>query len=87
MPENVTLQYDGKSYEMPVFTGTENEKAIDIAKLRDDTGYVTLDIGYKNTGATTSRITYLDGDIGNCWQATKAKLGSPHLHLCRSGIN
>ena len=64
MPENVTLQYDGKSYEMPVFTGTENEKAIDVAKLRDDTGFVTLDIGYKNTGATTSRITYLDGDIG-----------------------
>lgn len=64
MPENVRLQIGDKTYEYPVITGSEDEKAIDISKLRDDTGYITMDVGYKNTGATTSRITYLDGDLG-----------------------
>src|SRR5687768_9059113 len=64
MSETATLVLDGKEYSLPVVTGTENEKAIDIAKLRDDTGYVTLDTGYKNTGATKSAITYLDGENG-----------------------
>lgn len=79
MPENVTvaakdaaknntdkaiLQLDGKSYELPVVTGSEKEKAIDISNLRDQTGYVTLDVGYKNTGATKSAITFLDGEEG-----------------------
>ncbi len=58
------LKIDGKVYELPLFTGTENEVAIDISKLRSMTGAVTLDPGYKNTGATTSAITYLDGDNG-----------------------
>ncbi len=62
--EKATVQLDGKTYELPVVTGSENEKAIDISKLRDTTGYVTLDIGYKNTGATTSAITFLDGEEG-----------------------
>src|SRR5437773_8582914 len=61
---NVVIQLEGKSYEFPVVVGSENEKAIDISKLRDQTGYVTLDIGYKNTGATTSAITFLDGEQG-----------------------
>src|SRR5690606_23363718 len=47
-----------------VVTGTENEKGIDISKLRDLTGAVTLDTGYKNTGATQSKITFLDGEEG-----------------------
>ncbi|MDX2197032.1 MAG: citrate synthase [Cytophagales bacterium] len=55
---------EGKSYKLPVVEGTENEKAIDISKLRDETGYITLDIGYKNTGATKSQITFLDGENG-----------------------
>ncbi|MEQ8303404.1 MAG: citrate synthase [Cyclobacteriaceae bacterium] len=58
------LKIDGKVYELPLFTGTENEVSIDISKLRSMTGAVTLDPGYKNTGATTSAITYLDGDNG-----------------------
>ena len=58
------IKLDGKSFEFPVITGTENEKGIDISKLRDQTGYVTLDIGYKNTGATKSAITFLDGENG-----------------------
>ncbi len=49
---------------MPVVEGTENEKAIDISSLRAKTGYITLDSGYKNTGATTSAITFLDGERG-----------------------
>ncbi|CAN5411323.1 citrate synthase [soil metagenome] len=64
MSETAKLILDGKEYEFPIFTGTENEKAIDISKLRDQTGYVTLDTGYKNTGATTSKLTYLDGEEG-----------------------
>ncbi|AFK04457.1 citrate synthase I [Emticicia oligotrophica DSM 17448] len=55
---------DGKSYQYPTIEGTEGEKAIDIAKLRDETGYITIDSGYKNTGATKSSITFLDGELG-----------------------
>jgi citrate synthase len=64
MSETAKIELDGKHYEFPVVTGTENEKAIDISKLRDVTGYVTLDTGYKNTGATKSAITFLDGEEG-----------------------
>lgn len=64
MSEVAKIELDGKVYELPIIVGTENEKAIDISKLRDVTGYVTLDTGYKNTGATTSAITFLDGEEG-----------------------
>ncbi|HUQ01502.1 MAG TPA: citrate synthase [Kofleriaceae bacterium] len=55
---------DGREHNLPVTVGSENEHAIDIRALRNDTGYVTLDTGYMNTGATTSAITYLDGEQG-----------------------
>jgi citrate synthase len=64
MSKTAELNIDGKTYSLPIFTGTENEVAIDIGKLRDQSGVVTLDPGYKNTGATKSAITYLDGDNG-----------------------
>lgn len=64
MSDIAEIILDGKKYEFPVITGTEGEKAIDISKLRDETGYVTLDTGYKNTGATKSAITFLDGEAG-----------------------
>jgi len=64
MSETAHLQIGDKTYDLPVIEGTENEKAIDISKLRDLTGYITLDIGYKNTGATKSAITFLDGEQG-----------------------
>ncbi|MHA8105521.1 citrate synthase [Aquirufa sp. 5-AUSEE-100C1] len=64
MSQNAVINVDGKSFELPTLVGTENEKAIDIAKLRDLTGYVTYDPGYKNTGATKSAITFLDGEEG-----------------------
>jgi citrate synthase len=64
MSETAELKLDGKVYSLPVIEGTENEKAIDIGKLRDQTGFVTLDSGFKNTGATKSAITFLDGEKG-----------------------
>ena len=64
MSETVQVIIDKKTYELPVVEGSENEKAIDISKLRAQTGYITLDTGYKNTGATTSGITFLDGEKG-----------------------
>jgi citrate synthase len=64
MAETAELILDGKSITLPVIEGTEHEKAFDIGKLRDQTGYVTLDSGYKNTGATKSAITFLDGEEG-----------------------
>lgn len=64
MSETAKLELMGKSYELPVIEGTEQEKAIDINDLRAQTGYITLDSGYKNTGATVSGITFLDGEQG-----------------------
>lgn len=64
MSKIAELHYDGKVYQLPIVEGTENELALDISKLRDQSGLVTLDIGYKNTGATRSAITFLDGDLG-----------------------
>jgi citrate synthase len=64
MSETAKIELGGKTYEFPVIEGTENEKAIDISKLRDLTGYITMDQGYKNTGACTSKITFLDGEEG-----------------------
>ncbi|MCE7057070.1 citrate synthase [Algoriphagus sp. AGSA1] len=64
MSESAKLSFKGQDYEFPVITGTENESAIDIAKLRASSGLITLDPGYKNTGATKSAITFLDGEEG-----------------------
>jgi len=58
------LTLDGKDYDFPVVVGSEGERAIDIRKLRDTTGAVTLDPGYGNTGACLSGITFIDGDKG-----------------------
>ena len=64
MSETVKLTIADKTYELPVVEGSENEKAIDISKLRSQTGYITIDTGFKNTGSTTSGITFLDGEKG-----------------------
>jgi citrate synthase len=64
MSETAKIELGGKTYEFPVIEGTENEKAIDISKLRDLTGYITMDQGYKNTGACKSSVTFLDGEEG-----------------------
>ncbi|MHC0443310.1 MULTISPECIES: citrate synthase [unclassified Flavobacterium] len=64
MSKIATLEVDGKKIELPVITGSENESAIDINKLRDLTGIITIDPGYKNSGSCTSEITFLDGELG-----------------------
>ncbi|MDA1269285.1 MAG: citrate synthase [Bacteroidetes bacterium] len=64
MSDSAKLFYKGQEFEFPIILGTENEPAIDIAKLRSDTGLITLDSGFKNTGSTTSSITFLDGEEG-----------------------
>ena len=55
---------DGQSFDFPVLTGSENEKGIDISSLRKQTGYITLDPGFVNTGSCESSITFLDGEKG-----------------------
>src|SRR5262249_25353245 len=58
------LHYDEKEIELPTVRGSENEAAVDISKLRSQTGFITLDYGFVNTGACQSAITYIDGDAG-----------------------
>ncbi|MDB3907741.1 citrate synthase [Crocinitomicaceae bacterium] len=65
MSEIAKIELGGKTYELPVVEGTEQEKGIDIGKFRGATGgYITLDSGFKNTGSCQSAITYLDGENG-----------------------
>ena len=64
MAKTATLSYEGKSIELPVLEGTENEFGIDIKALRAKTNLITLDPGFKNTGSCQSAITFLDGEQG-----------------------
>ena len=64
MSDKATLNIEGKSYELDVTVGSENEKCIDIQKLRAETGYITMDPGFGNTGSCYSSITYVDGANG-----------------------
>jgi citrate synthase len=64
MTETVKLIYGEKEYQLPLIEGTEGETAIDISKLRQETGLITLDTGFANTGSCTSSITFMDGEKG-----------------------
>ena len=64
MTDTAKLTVGDQTIELPIIVGSENEHAIDISKLRAQTGYITLDEGYGNTGACQSAITYIDGDKG-----------------------
>lgn len=64
MSKIAVLELEGKKYEFPVIVGSENEVAIDVNKLRDLSGAITLDPGYKNSGSCKSEITFLDGEEG-----------------------
>lgn len=64
MSKTAELHYDGKSYQIPVVVGTENEHALDISRLRGESGLITIDRGFKNTGSTESAITFLNGEEG-----------------------
>ncbi|OGT77105.1 MAG: citrate (Si)-synthase [Gammaproteobacteria bacterium RIFCSPLOWO2_12_47_11] len=64
MSTHAKLIVDDKEYLLPIVVGSEGEKAIDITQLRNQTGFITLDSGYMNTGSTKSAITFLDGEQG-----------------------
>jgi citrate synthase len=64
MGETATLRIGDQTIELPIVVGSEGERALDIRKLRAETGYVTLDPGYANTGSCKSAITFIDGDTG-----------------------
>ena len=61
---SIKLNINGTEIELPVIKGTENEHGINITQLRKETGYITLDPGYANTGACISNITFIDGEKG-----------------------
>ena len=60
MSDKAELHYNGNVYQIPVIEGTKQEKALDISRLRAESGLITLDKGYKNTGSTESSITFLN---------------------------
>ena len=64
MSKNAIIEINGNKFELPVMVGSENETAIDISKLRDLSGAITYDPGYKNSGVCKSDITFLDGEEG-----------------------
>jgi citrate synthase len=64
MSKVAKLEIDGKTYQLPIIEGTEGEHAVDIAALRQDTGCITLDDSYGNTGACVSNVTFIDGEQG-----------------------
>jgi citrate synthase len=64
MSKTATLKIDDEELELPVIVGTENEKAVDVRKLRATTGYITFDEGFGNTGSCQSEITFINGEEG-----------------------
>ncbi|OEU78675.1 MAG: citrate (Si)-synthase [Desulfobacterales bacterium C00003060] len=64
MEQTAKIIIDGKTFELPMITGSEGERAIDISRLRQEVGVVTLDPGFANTSACLSRITFVDGERG-----------------------
>ncbi len=64
MGDVAKLQFGDQTVELPIVVGSEGEQAIDITRLRADTGLITFDPGYANTGSTKSAITFIDGDKG-----------------------
>jgi citrate synthase len=64
MSDKAELHYKGNVYQIPVIEGTKEEKALDVSRLRAESGLITLDKGFKNTGSTESSITFLNGEEG-----------------------
>ncbi|MDP7559642.1 MAG: citrate/2-methylcitrate synthase, partial [Planctomycetota bacterium] len=62
--EKTTISFEGEEVELPLVVGSEDEKGLDISKLRSQRGLVTYDPGYANTGACQSSITFIDGEEG-----------------------
>src|SRR5580658_10451064 len=64
MSNEAKLELEGKVFDLPTVVGTEGERAVDVSALRANTGYITLDDGYGNTGSCVSKVTFIDGDRG-----------------------
>jgi citrate synthase len=64
MPTEATLRIDDHEFKLPIMVGSEGEKAIDCRNLRANTGYITYDEGYGNTGSCESHVTFIDGEVG-----------------------
>lgn len=64
MEKTAKLTIDGKTYELPIVLGTEGDRAIDISRLKQETGLITHDPGYANTGSCMSKITFMNGETG-----------------------
>ncbi|HEX4342058.1 MAG TPA: citrate synthase [Verrucomicrobiae bacterium] len=64
MEKTAELKLGDKTFQLPIVEGAEHEKAIDISQLRSQTGYISLDDGYGNTGSCKSKITFIDGERG-----------------------
>ena len=62
--KSAKVNINGKEYELPIVVGSEEEVGIDISKLRNQSGFITLDNGYGNTGSCQSSITFIDGEKG-----------------------
>src|SRR5436309_3692844 len=64
MENTAELKVNDKTYRLPTLEGTEKERAVDISALRNESGYITLDDGYGNTGSCKSAVTFIDGEKG-----------------------
>ena len=64
MADTAQLRVGDTTIELPIVEGSEGERAIDISRLRPETGLITLDPGYANTGSCKSDITFIDGEKG-----------------------
>ena len=64
---NAKLSLEGKDYDLPILVGSQGERALDMRKLRQQTGLISYDPGYANTGACESNITFIDGESGVLW--------------------
>lgn len=64
MTDRARIEFDGHTFETPIVEGTEGERGIDVTQLRAETGHVTYDPAFANTGAVRSDITYIDGERG-----------------------
>ena len=79
MANDAVLKLEGKEYALPTMVGSEGEKAIDVRNLRAQTGHITYDDGFGNTGSCTSAITFIDGDADR----KSTRLNSSHVSESR----
>lgn len=88
MDKTAKLVVDGKTFELPIVTGSEGERAIDISRLRQETGLITLDHGYANTGSCESSITFMDGEKGILrYRGIPTRATLRALHLCGNSLS